>query len=205
MKVEDYSEQSRIYLSELAETLNPQIRHSFSDVAANIGDYLQQSRNYLSQKMGDYLPQGKEYLSALAVKAEGLIATQWENLKQADLIPTSQDDRANHRSTDFPGLQSNNDQGPAIEEPGSMTDAVKPSTVERERRTDSCNTSRGKVSRQAIVRKRSRSNHRLSRLRMNPFSRIVKSLRRENSRHWWEISRSSKIPFFVTNQSPMPQ
>ena len=122
VKVEDYSEQSRIYLSELAETMNPQIRYSFSDVAANIGDYLRQSRNYLSQKMGDYLPQGKEYLSALAVKAEGLIATQWENLKQADLIPTSQDDQANHRLTDFPGLQSNHDQGPAIEESGSMTE-----------------------------------------------------------------------------------
>jgi general secretion pathway protein A len=122
VKIEDYSEQSRIYLSELAETMNPQIRHSFSDAAANIGDYLRQSRIYLSQKMGDYLPQGKEYLSALAVKAQGLIATQFENLKQADLIPTSQDDRANDRLTDFPGLQSNNDQGPAIEEPGSMTE-----------------------------------------------------------------------------------
>ena len=119
VKIEDYSEQSRIYLSELAETLNPQIRHSFSDVAANIGEYVQQSRNYLAQKMGDYLPQGKEYLSALAVKVEGLIATQFENLKQADVIPTSQDDGANHRSTDFPGQQLNNDQGPALEEPGS--------------------------------------------------------------------------------------
>ena len=129
VKIEDYSEQSRIYLSELAETLNPQIRHSFSDVAANIGEYVQQSRNYLSQKMGDYLPQGKEYLSALAVKVEGLIATQFENLKQADLIPTSQDDRANHRSTDFPGRQSNNDQGPALEEPGPMTNGSNPAQL----------------------------------------------------------------------------
>ena len=57
--------------------------------------------------MGDYLPQGKEYLSALAVKAEGLITTQWENLKQANLIPTSEDDRANNRLTDFSALPSN--------------------------------------------------------------------------------------------------
>ena len=108
VKVEDYSEQSRIYLSELAETMGPhfqKIRDSLSEAAVNIGDYFQQSRNYLSQKMRDYFPQGRDYLSGLALKAEGLIATQWENLKQTN-----------------PGLQPNDHPASASEEPGLITE-----------------------------------------------------------------------------------
>jgi general secretion pathway protein A len=125
VKVEGYSEQSRIYLSELAETMGPnfqKIRDSLSEAAVNIGDYFQQSRNYLSQKMRDYFPQGRDYLSGLAVKAEGLIATQWENLKHTNLIPTSQDGRANDRLADFPGLQPNDPPASASEEPGLITE-----------------------------------------------------------------------------------
>jgi general secretion pathway protein A len=109
VKVEDYSEQSRIYLSELAETMGPhfqKIRDSLSEAAVNIGDYI---------------PQVSDYLSGLAVKAEGLIATQWENLKQTNLIPTSQDGRANHPLADFPGLQPNDHPASASEEPGLIT------------------------------------------------------------------------------------
>jgi general secretion pathway protein A len=110
VKVEGYSEQSRIYLSELAETMGPhfqKIRDSLSEAAVNIGDYF---------------PQGRDYLSGLAVKAEGLIATQWENLKHTNLIPTSQDGRANHRLADFPGLQPNDHPASASEEPGLITE-----------------------------------------------------------------------------------
>ena len=46
--------------------------------------------------MQDHFPQAKDYLSGLAVKAEGLIMTQWENLKAANLIPTSEDKRTIH-------------------------------------------------------------------------------------------------------------
>ena len=123
--VEDYSEQSRIYLSELAETMGPHFqktRDSFSDTAVNIGDYFQQSRNYFSQKMRDYFPQVRDYLSGLAVKAEGLITTQWENLKQANLIPTSEDGRAKNRLADFSTLPPNDYPAPAAEEPGLLTE-----------------------------------------------------------------------------------
>jgi len=51
-----------------------------------------------------------------------LIATQWENLKQANLIPTSQDGRANHRLADFPGLQPNDHSTPAVKEPALITE-----------------------------------------------------------------------------------
>ena len=36
--------------------------------------------------MQDHFPQAKDYLSGLAIKAEGLIMAQWENLKTANLF-----------------------------------------------------------------------------------------------------------------------
>ncbi|HSE87554.1 MAG TPA: AAA family ATPase [Candidatus Binatia bacterium] len=108
-RIEDYSEQSRNYLSELAETIGPQfqkIKDSFSDAAANIGDYF---------------PQGRQYLSGLAVRAEGLVATQWQNLQRASLLPqTSQDSRANNRLADSLSLPPNDHPTPAAEEPTLM-------------------------------------------------------------------------------------
>ena len=121
-RVEDYSEQSRNYALDMAVKVERQGRQYLSGAAVKAGDFSEQSRNYLSQKMRDYFPQGKDYLSGLAVKAKDLIATQWENLKQANLIPTSQDGRANHRSADFPGLQPNDHPTPAVKEPALITE-----------------------------------------------------------------------------------
>ena len=105
MKAEDYSAKGKIYASQLAETMDPHFqrtRDSVFDATAHIGNYFQQSRNYLAEKMQDHFPQTKDYLSGLAIKAEGLILSQWENLKAATLIPPSQDKRTNHPGGDFP-------------------------------------------------------------------------------------------------------
>jgi general secretion pathway protein A len=122
LRVEDYSEQSRNYALDMAVKVERQGRQYLSGAAVKAGDYSEQSRNYLSQKMRDYFPQGKDYLSGLAVKAKDLIATQWENLQQANLIPTSQDGRANHRFADFPDLQPNDHPTPAVKEPALITE-----------------------------------------------------------------------------------
>ena len=48
MKAEDYSAQSKIYASQLAETMDPHFqktRDSVSDTTVNIENYFQQSRN----------------------------------------------------------------------------------------------------------------------------------------------------------------
>jgi general secretion pathway protein A len=125
LRVEDYSEQSGNYVLDMAVKVERQGRQYLSGAAVKAGDYSEQSRNYLSQKMRDYFPQGKNYLSGLAVKAKDLIATQWENLKQASLIPTSQDGGANHRLADFPGLQPNDHPTPTVKEPALITERSK--------------------------------------------------------------------------------
>src|SRR5262245_4176404 len=51
-KAEDYSTQSKIYASQLAETMDPHFQRSrdfVTDATANIGNYFQQSRNYLAE------------------------------------------------------------------------------------------------------------------------------------------------------------
>ena len=103
-KAEDYSAQSKIYASQLAETIDPHFqktRDSVADATVNIENYFHQSRTYLAEKMQDHFPQAKDYLSGLAIKTEGLIMAQWENLKVANLIPTSEDKRTIHPA-DFP-------------------------------------------------------------------------------------------------------
>src|SRR5215510_13589511 len=105
MKAEDYSTQGKIYASQLAETIDPHLqrtRDSVFNATANIGNYFQQSRNYLAEKMQDHFPQTKEYLSSLDVKAQDLIIAQWENLKAANLIPTSEDKRTIHPGGGLP-------------------------------------------------------------------------------------------------------
>ena len=119
--VEDYFQQSRIYLSELTETMGPYLQTTgnyLSEAAVDAGNYFQQGQKYLWQTIGDYWPQGRDYLSSLALGAEGLITTQWEKLKRANLIPMAEDDRGNH---DFPGLQPNDHPAPADEAPGLIT------------------------------------------------------------------------------------
>jgi general secretion pathway protein A len=108
-KAEDYSTQGKIYASQLAETMDPHLqrtRDSVFDATANIENYFQQSRNYLAEKMQDHFPQTKDYLSSLAVKAQDWIIVQWENLKAANLIPTSQDKRTSQPESDFPETYS---------------------------------------------------------------------------------------------------
>src|SRR5262245_43189110 len=104
MKAEDYSAQSKIYASQLAETMDPHFqktRDSVANATVNIENYFHQSRNYLAEKMQDHFPQAKNYLSGLVIKAEGLIMAQWDNLKAANLIPTSQDKRTIDPVADF--------------------------------------------------------------------------------------------------------
>lgn len=123
--VEDYFEQSRIYLSKLSETMDPYLQTTgnyLSDAAVDTGNYFQQSKEYLWQTIKDYWPQASDHLSGLALGAEGLITKQWENLKRAHLIPMAEDDRANNHLADFPGLQQNDRPAPAAEEPISITE-----------------------------------------------------------------------------------
>lgn len=127
-QLEAYSAQSKFYVSQLTETMDPhfqKIRDSFSSATVNVGDYVQQSRNYLSQKMSDHFPRGRDYLSDLAMKAESLIATQWENLKQANLIPTSQDERTDHSLGDLPGDHPT----PPAEQAGLIPDQSNPAEL----------------------------------------------------------------------------
>jgi general secretion pathway protein A len=122
--VEDFFEQSRLYLSKLSETMGPYLQATqnyLSEAAVDGGNYIQQGKKYLWQTIKDYLPQGSDYLSGLALRAEALITTQWEKLKRANLIPMAEDDRANKRLTDFPSLQPN-DPAPAAEEPGLIAE-----------------------------------------------------------------------------------
>jgi general secretion pathway protein A len=125
MKAEDYSTQGKIYASQLAETMDPHFqrtRDSVTDATANIGNYFQQSRNYLAERMQDHFPQTKDYLSGLAIKAEGLIMAQWENLKATNLIPTSQDKRTIHPVADFP----EDHPAPAADETGLLHERLNP-------------------------------------------------------------------------------
>jgi len=124
MKAEDYSAQSKIYASQLAETIDPHFqktRDSVADATINIENYFHQSRTYLAEKMQDHFPQAKDYLSGLAIKAEGLIMAQWENLKAANLIPTSEDKRTIHPA-DFP----EDHPAPAADETGLIQERLNP-------------------------------------------------------------------------------
>jgi general secretion pathway protein A len=123
--VEDHFEQSIVYLSQLAETMDPYLkttRNYLSDMAVDAGNYFQQSKKSLWQTMRDYWPQGSDYLSGLALGAERLITKQWENLKRANLIPMAEDERANNPLADFPGLQPNDHPPPVVEKPGLSTE-----------------------------------------------------------------------------------
>jgi general secretion pathway protein A len=123
--VEDYFEQSRLYLSKLSETMDPHLqttRNYLSDAAVDAGNYFQQGKKYLWQTIRDYWPQGSDFLSGLALAAESLITKQWENLKRANLIPMAEDDRANNHLADFTRLQPNDRPAPAAEEPGLITE-----------------------------------------------------------------------------------
>ena len=129
MKAEDYSKQSKIYASQLAETMDPHLqrtRDSVFNATASIGNYFQQSRNYLAEKMQDHFPQTKEYLSSLAVKAQDLIIAQWENLKAGNLIPTSEDKRTIHPGG---GLPEDN-RAPAADETRLLEERLNPLELE---------------------------------------------------------------------------
>jgi general secretion pathway protein A len=131
VRVEDYSEQSRNYVSDIAVKVEQQGRWYLSGAAVQAGDYFQQSRNYFSQlpaKMGDYSQHGRDYLVGLAASAKGSVAKQWENLKQASLIPrTSQDNRPDSR-----GLKPNHDPAAAAEKPASITERSKEAELNRD-------------------------------------------------------------------------
>ncbi len=111
-----------VLMTGIGAVISQQNRDFVSDIALRAEDYSEQSRNYLSQKMRDYFPQGKDYLSGLAVKAKDLIATQWENLKQASLIPTSQDGRPDTRLADSRALKPNDHTAPMAEKPALITE-----------------------------------------------------------------------------------
>jgi general secretion pathway protein A len=111
-----------VLMTGIGAVISQQNRDFVSDIALRVEDYSEQSRNYLSQKMRDYFPQGKDYLSGLAVKAKDLIATQWENLKQASLIPTSQDGRPDTRLADSRALKPNDHTAPMAEKPALITE-----------------------------------------------------------------------------------
>ncbi len=165
LRVEDYSEQSRNYVLDMAVKVDRQGRQYLSGAAEKAGDYSEQSRNYLGDlavgmkeysqqgtnylsdlaatmgvqfqkirdsysdvavKISDYSEQGKDYLSGLAVKANGSIATQWENLKQVNLIPkTSQDSDLNTRLADSRGLKPNDQTAPTADKPALITERSK--------------------------------------------------------------------------------
>ena len=123
VKFENYFAQTEIYFSELVETIGPYLqttRNYLSEAAVAAGNYFQQGKKYLWQTMGDYWPQGRDYLSGLALGAEGLITTQWEKLKRANLIPMAEDNRANNGLADFP-LQPNDHPAPAADAAGLIT------------------------------------------------------------------------------------
>ena len=107
--VEDYFEQSRIYLSKLSETMGP---------------YLETTGNYLfdaAVDAEDYFRQTKSYLLGLALKAESLITNHWENLKRSDPFPIAERDQASNHVADFPSLQPNDYPASPAEPPGLLT------------------------------------------------------------------------------------
>lgn len=67
--VEDFSEQSGNYISDIAVKVAQQGREYLSDAAMKAGDYSEQSKSYLSDlivRTKEYSPQGTNYLSDLA-------------------------------------------------------------------------------------------------------------------------------------------
>jgi general secretion pathway protein A len=147
VRVEDFSEQSANYISDIAVKVEQQGREYLSDPAIKAANYSEQSKNYLSDlaatmgayfqqirnsvsdatvKIGDYFRLSRDYLSGLTVKAKGPAKTQEENLKQVDLIPeTSQDSRATTGLAGFHGLKPNDHPAPAAERPASITERSK--------------------------------------------------------------------------------
>ena len=131
VKGAEYSEQSRHYLSDLIESVkenSPRGTNYLSDLAAAMGAHFQRIRDSFSDaavKSRDYLPRARTYLSGLAVSAKDSVTTQWENLKQSNLVPkTFHDTSPNIGLADSHGLKPN-DHPATAEESALVTEPTK--------------------------------------------------------------------------------
>ena len=216
MKAEDYSTQGKIYASQLAETMDPHFqrtRDSVTDATANIGTYFHQSRNYLAEKMQDHFPQAKDYLSGLAIKAEGFIIAQWENLKAVNLIPTSQDKRTSHPESDFP----ENHSAPAAEETGLLRERLNPLELNEnavqipdaqaipEGQSQKTPTTRMKEKTVPAEPPEKPAEPRTAAPEKDPAQISRESAPKREQPAFLGNFESSKSPFFVKNRSPIPQ